>query len=91
MRSIIHTRGIQFSGLYHQLALSLSFRYVRLPSLCRSIRNVLTSLMTGLKQSLWNLVVESESMELYVCIVRSKLHHDEIHGAAAGWYETSEK
>lgn len=93
-----------FPGLYRQLALSTSVPAVRFLSLCPGIRTVLTSLMTGLKQSLWNrgrrigehettcaLSARSFTVARVARRVSSKLHHDEIPGAATGWYETSEK
>jgi len=43
------------------------------PSLCLGIRTVLTSLMTGLKQSLWNPRSQNRRARNYVCIVRSFL------------------
>lgn len=83
-----------FSELYRQLALSALVSVVRFPSLCPGIRTVLTSLMTGLKQSLWNRgrrIGEHEttcalsarfSVAAVARRVSSKLHHDEIPGAA---------
>jgi len=61
-----------FPELYCQLALSALVSVVRFLSLCPGIRTMLTSLMTGLKQSLWNRS-RSRGARNYVCIVRSFL------------------
>lgn len=54
---------------------------------CRGIKTVLTSLMTGLKRSLWNqpAVVESENARLCIVLVRSVRCCSRLRDAFRNW------